>query len=76
MAATLDGILVGGKSIVTPSWEAKAAIHIEPVKWFRMDIIAANYRIPYTFEQIQFLSNDYLNGEVYFAGTNTLLTTT
>ena len=75
-AATLDGILVGGKHIVTPSWEAKAAIHIEPVKWFRMDLIAANYRIPYTCEQIQFLSNNYLSGEVYYAGTNTLLTTT
>ena len=76
LAATLDGMLVGGKSIVTPSWEAKAAFHIEHVKWFRMDIIAANYRIPYTYEKIQFLSNDYLNGEVYYAGTNTLLTTT
>lgn len=76
VAATLDGMLVGGKSIVTPSWEAKAAFHIEPVKWFRMDLIAANYRIPYTYEQIQFLSNNYLNGEVCYAGTNTLLTTT
>ena len=76
VAATLDGILVGGKSIVTPSWEAKAAIHIEPVKWFRMDLIAANYRIPYTFEQIRFLSDNYMSGEVYYAGTNTLLTTT
>ena len=76
LAATIDGVLVGGKSIVTPSWEAKADIHIEPVKWFRMDIIAANYRIPYTYEQIQFLSNNYLSGEVYYAGTNTLLTTT
>lgn len=75
-AATLDGILVGGKSIVTPSWEAKAAIHIEPAKWFRMDIIAANYRIPYTYEQVQFLSDNYMSGEVYYAGTNTLLTTT
>lgn len=76
IAATLDGILVSGKHIVTPSWEAKAAIHIEPVKWFRMDLIAANYRIPYTYEQIQFLSDDYMSGEVYYAGTNTLLTTT
>lgn len=76
VAATLDGMLLRGKSIVTPSWEAKAAIHIEPVRWFRMDLIAANYRIPYTYEQIRFLSDDYLSGEVYYAGTNTLLTTT
>lgn len=76
ISATLDAMLVRGKSIVTPSWEAKADIHIEPVKWFRMDLIAANYRIPYTYEQIRFLSDDYMNGEVYYAGTNTLLTTT
>ena len=76
IAATLDGVLVRGKSIVTPSWEVKADIHIEPVKWFRMDLIAANYRIPYTYEQIRFLSDDYLNGQLYYAGTNTLLTTT
>ena len=65
LSATLDAMLVRGKSIVTPSWEAKADIHIEPVKWFRMDLIAANYRIPYTYEQIRFLSDDYMNGEVY-----------
>ena len=76
IAATLDGMLVRDKHVVTPSWEAKADIHIEPVRWFRMDLIAANYRIPYTYEQIRFLSDDYLSGEVYYAGTNTLLTTT
>ena len=76
ISATLDGMLVGGKSKVTPCWEAKADIHIEPVKWFKMDLIVANYRIPYTYEQIQFMSNNYLNGEVYYAETNTLLTTT
>ena len=76
ISATLDGMIVGGKSKVTPCWEAKAAMHIEPVKWFKMDLIVANYRIPYTYEQIQFMSNNYLNGEVYYAGTNTLLTTT
>ena len=76
VSATLDGMLVRGKNVVTPSWEAKADIHIEPARWFKMDIIAANYRIPYTYEQIRFLSDDYMNGEVYYAGTNTLLTTT
>lgn len=76
VAATFDGLLVGGKSLFTPNWEAKIVFHIEPVKWFRMDIIAANYRVPYTYDQMQFLSNNYLNGEVFYAGTNTLLTTT
>ena len=76
LSATLDGVLLRGKSVVTPSWEAKVDIHIEPVRWFRVDLIAANYRIPYTSDHIRFLSDDYLNGEVYYAGTNTLLTTT
>lgn len=76
VAATLDGILLHQRSVVTPSWEAKADIHIEPAKWFKMDLIAANYRIPYTYETIQFLSDKYLNAEVNYAGTNTLFTTT
>ncbi len=76
VAVTLDGMLLRKKSLVTPSWELKADIHIEPARWFRMDLIVANYRIPYTFEQIRFLSDDYMSGEVYFAETNTLLTTT
>lgn len=76
IAATLDGILMRNKSLVTPSWEAKADIHIEPVKWFRMDLIAANYRVPYTYEQILFLSDNYQSAQVNYAGTGTLLTTT
>ncbi len=76
ITATVDGILLSNRSLVTPSWEAKADIHIEPAKWFKMDLIAANYRIPYNYEQIQFLSQNYMNAEVYYAGTNTLLTTT
>ncbi|MBQ7530898.1 MAG: hypothetical protein IJT12_04260 [Paludibacteraceae bacterium] len=76
VAATLDGILLSQRSVVTPSWEAKADIHIEPAKWFKMDLIAANYRIPYTYETVQFLSDKYLSAEVNYAGTGTLLTTT
>ena len=76
VGATLDGILLSRRSVITPSWEAKADIHIEPAKWFKMDLIAANYRIPYTYETVQFLSNKYLNAEVNYAGTGTLLTTT
>ena len=76
ISATLDGMLLRNKSVVTPTWEAKADIHIEPVRWFRVDLIAANYRIPYTYEQIRFLSDDYMSGEVCFAGTDIVLTTT
>ncbi len=76
LSATLDGMLLHGKSKVTPSWEAKVDIHIEPVKWFRTDIIVANYRIPYTYEQIRFMSDDYLSGEVCYANSASLLTTT
>ena len=76
LAAALDGIVLSDNPVVTPSWEAKADIHIEPVKWFKMDLIAANYRIPYTYEQVCFLSDRYMNGRVYYAGTQMLLTTT
>lgn len=61
LSATLDGILLRGKSVVTPLYEAKVDVHFEPTKWFRADVIVANYRIPYTYEQIRFLSDDYLH---------------
>lgn len=61
VALTMDGMLLRNKSIVTPCWEAKLDIHIEPTRWFRTDIIVANYRIPYTYEQIRFLSDDYMH---------------
>ena len=76
LSATLDGMLLANQPKVTPSWEAVADIHIEPVKWFKMNLTVGNYRIPYTYEQICFLSDSYMNGKVYYAGTNTLLTTT
>ena len=68
LSATLDGILLRGKSVVTPLYEAKVDVHFEPTRWFRTDVIVANYRIPYTYEQIRFLSDDYLhntNGGAY-----------
>ena len=61
LSATLDGIVLRGKSVVTPLYEAKVDVHFEPTKWFRADVIVANYRIPYTYEQIRFLSDDYLH---------------
>ena len=76
LSATMDGILLRGKPVFKPSWEAKVDIHFEPVRWFKADIIVANYRIPYTYEQVRFLSDDYMSGEVYYAGSNVLLTTT
>ena len=61
LSATLDGIVLRGKSVVTPLYEAKVDVHFEPTKWFRADVIVANYRIQYTYEQIRFLSDDYLH---------------
>lgn len=77
LAATLDGVcLRDGRSVISPNWEAMIGVHITPVKWFMMDISLAHYRERYSWDDVLFLSPDYMNGEVRYAGTETLLTTT
>ena len=50
-------------------------MHFTPAKWFSADIIIANYRTRYTYDDVRFLSNDYMNGSARYAD-GTLLTTT
>lgn len=75
LGASLDGILLRNKSVVTPSWEAMFGMHFTPAKWFSADIIIANYRTRYTYDDVRFLSDDYMNGSARYVD-GTLLTTT
>ena len=75
VAFTLDGMLLKDKSLVTPSWEASVGIHIEPTKWFAMDVVLANYRTRYSYNDILYMSNDYLNGTLNYASGDFLTTT-
>lgn len=73
---TLDGMLMRSKSKVTPNVQASFAMDYRPTKWFEVGMTLAHDRVSYNIEDVRFMSNDYLNGQVYYAGTNRLLTTT
>ena len=76
VGVSLDGILLGkGQSVVSPNVLAKLAIDYEPVWWFRFGVSVSHHRMSYTWDEVQYLSNDYMNGEVRYAD-NTLLATT
>lgn len=76
LGVSLDGILLGnGQSVVTPNWLAKFAMEYEPVWWFKFGLSVSHHRMSYTWDEICYLSNDYMNGEIRYAD-NTLLATT
>ena len=76
LGVSLDGIVLGkGRSVVSPNWLAKFAIDYSPCWWFRFGVSVSHHRMSYTWDEVRYLSRDYMNGEARFAD-NTLLTTT
>lgn len=74
---TLDALLLGGgKSKVSPNWQALFVLDVHPCKWFEMGVSFGHQRVPFTTDYLRFFSNDYMNAKVYQAGTNKLLMTT
>lgn len=76
LGVSLDGICLGeGKSVITPNWLAKIAMDYEPCWWFRFGVSLSHHRMSYTWDEVRYLSNDYMNGDIRYAD-NTLLATT
>ena len=76
LGVSIDGILLGnGQSVITPNWLAKVAIDYQPAWWFRFGVSVSHHRMSYTWDEVCYMSNDYLNGEIRYAD-NTLLATT
>lgn len=75
LGVSLDGVLLNGKSMVSPNWLAKFALDWKPNWWFQMGLNLSHNRMSYTMNEVQYLSNDYLNGEIRYAD-GTLLATT
>ena len=74
---TLDGLLLGGgKSKISPNWQAGVNLDLHPYRWFEMGIYAAYERMPYNADYLRYFSDDYMNADIYLAGTNTLFATT
>ena len=74
---TLDGMLLGhGKSKISPNWQAGISFDLHPCKWFGMGLSMAHERMPYNTDYLRYFSDDYMNADIYLAGTNTLYATT
>ena len=63
---TLDGILLEGKSLVSPGFQSSLAFGWHPADWFKMDMNLSYDRIPYSIETLRYFSDDYLNGTAYY----------
>ncbi len=67
-ALTLDAMLLGeGKSKVSPNVEAQAGLSYNPARWFSAELTFARRRVAYSIEDVQYFSDDYLNGDIYYA---------
>ena len=64
--ATFDGILLESKSMLRPNWQTELSLNYTPSKRFSISLNSGKKRIEFNFDQVKFLSNDYLNGEIYY----------
>ena len=76
LGVSLDGIVLGkGRSVVSPNVLAKFALEYQPVWWFGFGLSVSHHRMSYTWDEVRYLSADYMSGEMRYAD-NTLLATT
>jgi len=62
LGVSLDGIVLGhGQSVVSPNGLAKLALDYQPVWWFRFGLSISHHRMSYTWDEVRFLSPDYMN---------------
>ena len=62
VGVSLDGIVLGkGQSVVTPNWLAKIAMEYKPIWWFRFGLSLSHHRMSYTWDEVRYLSKDYMN---------------
>ncbi len=76
LGMTLDGMVLKEKTKVSPNLLASISLNYRPAKWFEVGLTLAHDRVSYNIEDIRYMSNDYLNGKVYYAGSDALFTTT
>ena len=68
LGVSLDGILLGnGRSVVTPNVLAKISMEYAPAWWFKFGVSVSHHRMSYTWDEVRYLSADYMNGEMRYA---------
>ena len=75
LGVSLDGIVLNDKSVISPNWLAKFALDWKPNWWFQIGLNLSHNRMSYTMNEVQYLSNDYLNGDIRYADGRLLATT-
>ena len=73
---TLDGMVLKDKTKVTPNVRALLQLDYQPVRWLSLGLSLAHESVSYNIEDLRYMSNDHLNGELRYAATGELLTTT
>ena len=76
LALTVDGMLLSGKSKISPNVQATLMLDYRPAPWLQLGLTLAHDRVSYNIEDIRFVSDDYMNADVYFADSERLFTTT
>lgn len=76
LALTVDGMLLSGKSKISPNVQATLMLDYRPAPWLQLGLTLAHDRVSYNIEDIRFVSDDYMNADVYFADSDRLFTTT
>lgn len=76
LALTVDGMLLSGKSKISPNVQATVMLDYRPTNWLQLGLTLAHDRVSYNIEDIRFVSDDYMNADVYFADSERLFTTT
>jgi hypothetical protein len=75
LGISLDGILLENKSVISPNWLARLSFNWRPTSWLQLGLNLSHNRMNYTLDEVKYLSNNYLNGEIRYAD-GTLLATT
>jgi len=75
-AMTVDGMLLDGKTKISPNVQAAIKLDFRPFRWLNMGLTLAHDRVSYNIDDIRFMSSDYMNADVYFADSERLFTTT
>ncbi len=63
---TLDAMLLKDKSMIRPNWQGQMGFDIHPARWFSMELNFSRNRVSYNLEDARYLSNDYLNADIYY----------
>lgn len=68
---TVDGFIqIDGSTVVRPNWQAQLSFDWRPRKFFEIGFTIADYRIPFSLDDMRFFANNYYNGMIYTLSGN------